>query len=247
MSEAVLQLNAVQKQFPNGVLALSPLSLTINKGEFISFVGPSGCGKSTLLKLIAQLESPTSGKIENKIDPTQMGFVFQDPCLLPWRNVLENVLVVAEIRHNFSVEIKNRALQLLQKLGLKDFAHAYPHQLSGGMKMRASLARSLLLRPELLLLDEPFAALDEMTRQNLDEELRDFWIKEKITILFVTHSTQEASFLSDRVVVFSPRPGRLIADLRIELPLERKRELKMDARFHQAQDLVFKNLSQVNL
>lgn len=229
MSLALLTLNRLSKSFENGVKALNDVSLKIQRGEFCSILGPSGCGKSTLLRLIAGLENPSSGSItfDDQNQKPKIGFVFQEPHLLPWRSLFENIAIPLEIDRTPPEVLRDRVQSILSVVGLSDFAGSYPHQLSGGMKMRASVARALVDEPELLLLDEPFAALDEFTRQKLDEDLRDLWTRKKMTVLFVTHSISEAAFLSNRAIVLSKRPASVLADYQIQLSAPRTASLKL--------------------
>ncbi len=219
----------LNKHFPSGVQALRDLNLEIGRGQFVSIVGPSGCGKSTFLRLVAGLDAPTSGELRvNSHDPLGLAFVFQDATLLPWRPVAHNITLPLELRREADDE---RVAQTLELVGLTDFADAYPAQLSGGMRMRVSIARALVTRPQILLLDEPFGALDEITRQRLNEELLRLWQEDRWTGLFVTHSVSEAIFLSQRVLVLSARPGRLLGDIPIPFPYPRPPDLRSTSEF----------------
>lgn len=224
-----LQLSRIAKAFPGGVEAVAPMDLSIRAGEFVAMIGPSGCGKSTLLRMIAGLESPTTGSMirEQRIG-NEIAYVFQDAHLLPWRRVLANVSLPLELAGVGRHERERVARDMLQQVGLSGFERRYPAQLSGGQRMRVSLARAMVTHPRLLLLDEPFAALDEITRQQLDEWLRDLWCKRGMTVLFVTHSIAEATFLADRAIVFTPRPARIVIDhdLASRLPRERVSDLR---------------------
>ena len=211
--------------------ALAGVDLAVRRGEFVTLVGPSGCGKSTLLRLVAGLAERTGGALRVDSPRRALAFVFQDPTLLPWRTVHANVRLPLEIAGRPDDEQRAAADAALALVGLAEFAAAHPAELSGGMRMRASLARALVARPELLLLDEPFGALDELTRERLDDELMRLWEKERWTVLAVTHSVHEAVLLSDRVVVLSPRPGRVVAELAIDLPRPRRAELLADPAF----------------
>tara|TARA_B100000945_G_C20404771_1_gene609371 strand:+ start:1190 stop:1903 length:714 start_codon:yes stop_codon:yes gene_type:complete len=201
----MISVKNVTKHFDE-VHALSKVNLDIAAGEFITIVGPSGCGKSTLLRIIADITSPSNG---NTKKPDKGAFVFQDAALLPWRTVQKNVELLMELEKVDKVERKYKAEQALEQVGLSGFEERYPHELSGGMKMRLSLARSLVLKPEYLLLDEPLSAVDELTREVLQEEIHELWKKEKFTAILVTHNVAEAVYLSDRVIVMSPRPGKI--------------------------------------
>ncbi len=238
-----ISLSAVTKVFPGGVRAVGgaePVTAEIVAGEFQIFLGPSGCGKSTLLRLIAGLDVPTTGTISltpggggkpQSAVAGDIAYVFQEPHLLPWRNVLRNAALPLELMGVPKAKRLEQARLALADVGLSDFAAAYPAQLSGGMKMRVSLARALITRPKLLLLDEPFAALDEITRQRLDDMLRDIWARTGMTVVFVTHSVAEAVFLGRRAWVFSQRPARIVLDTPIDLPEARIPALRTDARF----------------
>ena len=217
------------RRFDTGLLAVDRLSLSVPEGEFLALLGPSGCGKSTLLRMIAGLDRPTDGAVE--VAPGGVGFVFQDAHLLPWRRVIDNVALPLELTGVAGSERADRAAEALDRVGLPDTARMYPAQLSGGMRMRVSLARALVGRPKLLLLDEPFAALDEITRQHLDDLLRDLWQRTGMTVLFVTHSIQEAAYLADRVIVFSRRPARIMLDHPLALPTAREAALRTSPEF----------------
>ena len=209
----LLSVDHVGKRFDNGTEALSGLSFAIRDGEFVSLLGPSGCGKSTVLRLIADLLAPDHGTIVwNKARP-ELGFVFQEPTLMAWTDARANVRLPLDLKGVARTQADDRAIAALTRLGLRDFAAAYPRELSGGMKMRVSIARALAARPKLLLMDEPFAALDEPTRQALNDDLLRLAREDGMTVIFVTHSVMEASYLSDRVLVMAPRPGRIKADI----------------------------------
>ena len=220
------------------VTALTDVSLDIRKGEFISLLGPSGCGKTTLLRIIADLIQPTAGTVQvGGESPTQarlhrkFGVVFQSPVLYDWRTVQKNVMLPLEIMKVPRADRADRALAMLELVGLRDFADRYPRQLSGGMQQRVNIARALAIQPEILLMDEPFSALDEFTREKLHEDLLRIWRKTNKTIVFVTHNIAESVFLSDRVCVLSPHPGRLSALIDIDLPRPRTREIKNTPEF----------------
>jgi NitT/TauT family transport system ATP-binding protein len=228
-----VETRGVGRVFPGGVAALDGIDLNVSPGEFLAILGPSGCGKSTLLRLIARLDKPTSGSIDlsASIDRSGIAYVFQDAHLLPWRNVVRNVELPLELMGIARRERYERAVRMLEQVGLSDALRRYPAQLSGGMRMRVSLARALVTNPRLLLLDEPFAALDEITRQRLDEQLRQLWIDRRMTVIFVTHSTAEAIFLADRAIVMSRRPGRIVLDERIDLPPQRTARIRSTPAF----------------
>ncbi|HLI13749.1 MAG TPA: ABC transporter ATP-binding protein [Alphaproteobacteria bacterium] len=210
--------------------ALEAVSFSAAKGEFVAIVGPSGCGKSTLLKIIAGLLRPTSGvaRVNAQVVDGPMasvGIVFQSPLLMPWRNVLRNVLVQIEMRGLPVERYRGMAIELLTLVGLAGFQEAYPHQLSGGMQQRVGLCRALVHDPELLLMDEPFGALDALTREQMASELQRIWMERRKTVLFITHSIAEAVYLADRVLVMSPRPGRILGE--VPIGLERPRTIAM--------------------
>lgn len=218
----LFEMKNVGKTYDSGnMIAVKNVDLTVNKGEFISFVGPSGCGKSTLFEMIAGLSEPTSGSItfnnenfaKQQVD-NQIAYVFQEATLMPWKSVIENVALPLKLKKVKKKERLERAAISLEKVGLSDYENVLPHQLSGGMKMRVSIARALINNPSLLLMDEPFGALDEITRQTLQAELIAIWKKEQeMTILFVTHNVFEAAYLSTRVVTMANRPGRISEEL----------------------------------
>src|SRR5712671_4866714 len=214
-SGLAVSLRGVTKVYDNGVNALGPLDLDVRKGEFVSLLGPSGCGKSTALRLIAGLNAPTSGSVGISKPAGQarpghsIGFVFQEPTLMPWTSVRENVRLPLKLAHAPATEASARIAEALMQVGLTEFADAYPRELSGGMKMRVSLARALVTDPDILLMDEPFAALDEITRFRLNNDLLSLWRNLRKTVIFVTHSVFESVYLSQRVIVMTSRPGRL--------------------------------------
>ncbi|MBD9375423.1 ABC transporter ATP-binding protein [Rhizobium sp. ARZ01] len=212
------------------ITALSDINLEIEQGEFITVVGPSGCGKTTLLKILAGILRKSSGQIlvnGNPIDgpSRQLGVVFQEPLLLPWRNILENILVPVEVQKRDRAAFEPAARRLLQLVGLSGFEQKYPRELSGGMQQRVGIARALIHEPDFLLMDEPFGALDAMTREQMNLELLDIWAEQQKTVLLITHSIAEAVFLADRIVVMSPRPGRIAEIIDVDLP--RPRDLAM--------------------
>ena len=232
-----VRLRAVTKVYDNGVTALGPLDLDVTKGEFISLLGPSGCGKSTALRLIAGLGAPSAGTVNvshraNRKDGRHpIGFVFQEPTLMPWASVRENVRLPLKLSHAPATDADNRIEEALAQVGLAEFADAYPRELSGGMKMRVSLARALVTDPDILLLDEPFAALDEITRFRLNNDLLDLWRTLHKTVIFVTHSVFESVYLSQRVIVMTARPGRISAEFRIETAEPRAEEFRTSAEY----------------
>jgi NitT/TauT family transport system ATP-binding protein len=219
------------RAFSTGARVLDGLDLDVAKGSFVALLGPSGCGKSTLLRLVAGLDAPDAGSVTLE-GGARVAFVFQDPHLLPWRTVLANATLPLELAGDSLAEAREELAQrALADVGLADAMTKLPHELSGGMRMRASLARALVTRPDLLLLDEPFAALDEMTRQRLDDQLRALWAQLGFTVMFVTHSVDEAAYLAQRAVVLSSRPARIVADHPLELPPDRAVALRSEAAF----------------
>ena len=237
-SDCAVEATQVSKQFATrgGVqTALNDVDLRIKAGEFVSLLGPSGCGKTTLLRIIGGLERPTRGTVavdgetvDNALRARKFGFVFQDPSLLPWRTVVGNASLLLDVTGQS--DYRDRVMPLLETVGLSGFEEHYPSQLSGGMRQRVALARALALDPEILLMDEPFAALDALTRDRMGEELLRIWDGSR-AVIFVTHSIAEAVLLSDRVVVMSARPGRIVADVSIELPRPRDAKLRTSSGF----------------
>ena len=230
MTIPLIDLQSVSKTYDNGTLALSDVSTSIAQGSFVSLLGPSGCGKSTLLRIIAGLIAPTTGTIQwpatDDQRPDDIGFVFQEATLMPWASVLENVHLPLKLRGKQLKDVKAQLMEALSRVGLAEFATAFPRELSGGMKMRVSIARALVTRPPVLLMDEPFAALDEFTREKLDDDLLALWEAENWTVIFVTHSVYESVYLSERVLVMGARPGRILRDLTIDAPHLRNREFR---------------------
>jgi NitT/TauT family transport system ATP-binding protein len=240
-SRPEISLAGVSKSYGQGhkaVQAVDRIDLDIRRNEFISFLGPSGCGKSTLMLMIAGLIEPTSGAIciegRKIVGPQRStGIVFQDPVLLPWRTVLDNILLPIELMGENVQSYLDHALELLDMSGIADFADRLPNELSGGMRQRAGICRALVQYPTLLLMDEPFSALDAMTRDDMNLELLRIWERDRKTVVFITHSISEAIFLSDRVIVMSKRPGRIIEDITIALPRPRSIELQETMQFAQ--------------
>ena len=235
----VVCLHGISKMFSNGTLALSDMSLDVREGEFVSLLGPSGCGKSTVLRIIAGLGAPTSGHVDwprstagrSNRPNNALGFVFQEPTLMPWATVFNNVWLPLRLAGQSKSQSRERVMEALESVGLADFANAYPRELSGGMKMRVSIARALVPRPQLLLMDEPFAALDEITRHKLNNDI--IRLKERYgwTVIFVTHSVFESVYLSNRIVVMAARPGRVIAEVNIDAPPERGEAFRTSAQY----------------
>ena len=234
-SHLAVSLRGVTRVYDNGVMALGPLDLDVRQGEFVSLLGPSGCGKSTALRLIAGLNAPTSGsvRVSRRADQARagdsIGFVFQEPTLMPWTSVRENVRLPLKLSHAPAAEANARISDALIQAGLAEFAEAYPRELSGGMKMRVSLARALVTDPDILLMDEPFAALDEITRFRLNNDLLSLWRNLRKTVIFVTHSVFESVYLSQRVIVMTSRPGRISAEFRIDTAEPRGEDFRTSA------------------
>ncbi|HQU46621.1 MAG TPA: ABC transporter ATP-binding protein [Pirellulales bacterium] len=235
---AIVALHDLAMTYRGEVPALDHVNLTVDEGEFVSLVGPSGCGKSTLLRIVAGLVAPTQGRVSVADAPprearrrVRLSFVFQDATLLPWRSAERNVTLPLEIGGMAAAERADRARATLAMVGLAEFAARRPRELSGGMRMRVSLARALVTDPQLMLLDEPFGALDDLTRQALNEELLRLWQRSGWTALFVTHNIAEAAFLSTRIVVLSPRPGTIVADVRAPFGRDRDAELRTTPEF----------------
>ena len=229
LGDALLSLRGVSKAFSNGTVALSGLDIDVRRGDFLSLIGPSGCGKSTALRLIAGLGEPSAGRIEARgmADmKRQIGFVFQEPTLMPWASVFDNVWLPLRLRGETRAAARPAVEDMLALVGLSDFAQVYPRELSGGMKMRVSIARALVMKPALLLMDEPFAALDEITRFKLNADLLALKEARGFTVIFVTHSVYESVYLSTRIVVMAARPGRIIAELPVEAPYPREESFR---------------------
>lgn len=233
------------------VLALSEVDLTVRQGEFVSLIGPSGCGKTTLLRVIADLEPLSSGEVlVNGRTPHDArmkrayGYVFQSPALFPWRTVLGNVMLPLQIQGRMPAQCEEIAYEQLARVGLTGFEKKYPWQLSGGMQQRVSIARALGFEPKILMMDEPFGALDEITRDNLNEQLQQLWLREQRTVIFVTHSIAEAVYLSTRIVVMSPRPGRIVKIIESTLPFERDLSMRDSPEFAQLAHEVREALSE---
>jgi NitT/TauT family transport system ATP-binding protein len=222
----LLELKNLEKRYGNGTLALQGMDLAIGEHEFVSFLGPSGCGKSTALKMIAGLSPITSGQIvwpgsQAASHSNEISFVFQEPTLMPWATVFDNVWLPLRLKGRSKADARDEVMAGLETVGLTQFAHVYPRELSGGMKMRVSIARAMITKPRLLLMDEPFAALDEMTRFKLNNDTLRLWQANRFTVVFVTHSVYESVYLSNRIVVMAARPGRVIEDIRVDEPYPR--------------------------
>ncbi|MES2533626.1 MAG: ABC transporter ATP-binding protein [Pseudomonadota bacterium] len=234
-----VEILSAEKTYPNGTQALLPVDLTIAEGEFVTLLGPSGCGKSTLLKMVAGMLEPSDGRLLVWRKPVQqidesgrkMAFVFQAPTLMPWASVQTNVRLPLDLAGVSRKEADARVAEALALVGLDKFASALPRALSGGMQMRVSIARGLVTQPDLLLMDEPFGALDEITRHKLDADLLDLWRKKKLTVIFVTHSIHEAVFLSSRVIMMAARPGRVVEQFTIDEPYPRQADFMVSPQF----------------
>jgi NitT/TauT family transport system ATP-binding protein len=235
----LLKLRDVEKRFANGNLALSGINLSFERGSFVSLLGASGCGKSTILKLIAGLSRPSRGSITWCSGPLgdratrnpKVGFIFQEATLMPWTCALNNVAMPLILSGSKKQEARRKAREALDSMALGKFEHSYPRELSGGMKMRVSIARALVTEPEILLLDEPFAALDEITRSRINNDLAELWRKRRFTAIFVTHSVYESVYLSQRVIILASRPGRVFADLVVPEPSARDETFRLSVEY----------------
>ena len=227
-NQSAISCHHINKIYANGTVALQDMNLTINQGEFVTIVGPSGCGKSTVLRLIAKLSDVTSGQIESNINQSknELAFVFQEPALMPWSQVIDNVHLPLKLAGISLKESRKTVQEAINLVGLDGFERSYPRQLSGGMKMRVSIARALVTRPRIVLMDEPFGALDEMTRSKLNSDLLEVWQKRNWTVVFVTHNIYEAVYLSQRVIVMAARPGRGVADVKIDATYPRSEDFR---------------------
>ena len=228
-STPLLEFDSVGMTFPDGTRALEDVSFTVSPGEFVTVVGPSGCGKSTLLRIASNLEKNTTGICT--VDRDSIGYVFQDATLMPWRTVIKNVELIAELHKVAKSERRELAREAIDLVGLTGFDDKYPRQLSGGMKMRASLARSLVMKPKVFLFDEPFGALDEITRERLNDELLALFQREGFAGLFITHSITEAVYMSTRVLVMSARPGRILSSYDVPFEYPRSHDLRYEPAF----------------
>ncbi|MSO77490.1 MAG: ABC transporter ATP-binding protein [Alphaproteobacteria bacterium] len=240
-AEPLIRLAGVGKVYGNGTLALNGFELTVGRAEFLCLLGASGCGKTTVLRLIAGLGSVSQGRIDwpdgaapgtAPAGRADIGFVFQEPTLMPWASAFDNVYLPLKLRGISRAAARERVEAMLERVGLAPFANVYPRELSGGMKMRVSIARALITEPSLLLMDEPFAALDEITRGRLNDDLLGLWRGKGWTVLFVTHSVYESVYLATRIAVMCPRPGRIVADLPIEAPYPRREAFRTSTRYN---------------
>ncbi|WP_312760199.1 ABC transporter ATP-binding protein [Pantoea brenneri] len=236
-AEPAIEVLSAEKIYSNGTRALLPVNLTIHQGEFVTLLGPSGCGKSTLLKMVAGLTEPSDGKLvlwrrdSRESAQVPLSFVFQEATLMPWSTVQNNVRLPLDLAGVPRAEANTRVAEALELVGLGQFARVLPRELSGGMQMRVSIARGLVTRPKLLLMDEPFGALDEITRNKLDSDLLRLWREQGLTVVFVTHSIHEAVFLSQRVIMMAARPGRVVEDIAINEPFPRSEDFRVSPAF----------------
>jgi NitT/TauT family transport system ATP-binding protein len=251
-SRAVVSMRNVSKVFSNGTLALKDMSLDVKAGEFLSLLGPSGCGKSTALRIIAGLGGASSGSIDwptsqlnsKGLPQGDIGFVFQEPTLMPWTTVFGNVYLPLKLQGVGKSAAREPVMDMLAAVGLADFTDNYPRELSGGMKMRVSIARALVTKPKLLLMDEPFAALDEITRQKLNDDVLRLWRQSGVTVIFVTHSVFESAYLSNRIVVMKARPGQVYADLPLATSTERDANYRTSEEYRAITDRVSRALQE---
>ncbi|MGF1523087.1 MAG: ABC transporter ATP-binding protein [Leptolyngbyaceae cyanobacterium] len=245
MTPVAIALNHIDKVYNNGTVALQGVDLTIHQGEFVSLVGPSGCGKSTVLRLIAGLGQPSGGTLEWGMAERDrsLAFVFQDAALMPWATVVDNVHLPLKLKGASLRSSRSRIQEALNLVDLQGFEWSYPRQLSGGMKMRVSIARALVTNPSLLLMDEPFGALDEMTRSRLNSDLLHLWERYHWTVVFVTHNIYEAVYLSNRVVVMAAHPGRVVADVPIAAPHPRDESFRTSSLFNEYCRTILESLS----
>ncbi|OJX51537.1 MAG: nitrate/sulfonate/bicarbonate ABC transporter ATP-binding protein [Devosia sp. 66-22] len=249
---SVVSMRNVSKVFSNGTLALKDMSLDVERGEFLSLLGPSGCGKSTALRIIAGLGAASSGSIDwpgstldsRGLPQGDIGFVFQEPTLMPWTTVFGNVYLPLKLEGVSKSAARSRVMETLSSVGLADFAEAYPRELSGGMKMRVSIARALVTKPKLLLMDEPFAALDEITRQKLNDDVLRLWRQSGVTVIFVTHSVFESAYLSNRIVVMKARPGQVSADIPLATSSDRDANYRTSEEYRATTDRVSRALQE---
>lgn len=242
MTTAVLELHKIEKKFKDRDV-LKAVNLQLQAGEFLCLLGPSGCGKSTLLRIMAGLEESTQGQVRSH--HTDFGFVFQEAQLLSWRNVLENTRLPLELEQKLDpLSQDQKALAALEKVNLKTAARLFPHELSGGMKMRVSIARALSASPKILFMDEPFSALDEIARFDLQKQVRDLCEKENLSVVFVTHSTSEAAFLADRILLMGPLQGEFVLDQKIAYNIPRNNDLRRDPQYHSKIDQLSRTLQE---
>lgn len=227
INQTVFSLTDINKIYPNGTVALQNINLTVNQGEFVTLVGPSGCGKSTVLRLIANLEQPSEGYLNwHKNYDHELAFVFQEPALMPWSTVFDNINLPLKLTKINSRKARLKCSEVIELVGLQGFENVYPRELSGGMKMRVSIARALVTEPNIMLMDEPFGALDDMTRTKLNSDLLHLWEQKNWTVIFVTHNISEAVFLSNRVMFMASSPGRILGEINIDAPYPRNDDFR---------------------
>ena len=231
----LVALEGVHKTFQNGTVALENLDLAVGEHEFVSLLGPSGCGKSTALRIIARLSGVSAGRLvwAGGVKVGDIGFVFQEPTLMPWASVFDNVYLPLRLQRLPKRRVEGAVFEALEMVGLREFSRAYPRELSGGMKMRVSIARALVTEPKVLLMDEPFAALDEITRFKLNNDLLNLWASRRFTVVFVTHSVYESVYLSERILVMAARPGRIVGELRVDAPYPRGDDFRTSEPYNQ--------------
>jgi NitT/TauT family transport system ATP-binding protein len=226
-NKTVFNLTHISKIYPNGTLALQKINLTVNQGEFLTLVGPSGCGKSTVLRLVANLEKPSEGYLDwHQHYDNDLAFVFQEPTLMPWATVFDNIYLPLKLTKVNSHQARLKCHSAIELVGLQGFETVYPRELSGGMKMRVSIARALVTEPNIMLMDEPFGALDDMTRTKLNNDLLHLWSQKNWTVIFVTHNISEAVFLSNRVILMASSPGRISGEIQINAPYPRNQDFR---------------------
>ena len=227
LNQTVFNLTDISKIYPNGTLALQDINLTISQGEFVTLVGPSGCGKSTILRLVANLEQPSEGYLNwHQHYDHDLAFVFQEPALMPWATVFDNIYLPLKLTKVNPRQARLKCSSTIELVGLQGFENVYPRELSGGMKMRVSIARALVTEPNIMLMDEPFGALDDMTRTKLNSDLLHLWEQKNWTVIFVTHNIAEAVFLSNRVIFMASSPGRILGEIKIDAPYPRNRDFR---------------------
>lgn len=227
LNQTVFNLTDVSKIYPDGTLALQDINLTISQGEFVTLVGPSGCGKSTILRLVANLEQPSDGDLNwHQNYDNDLAFVFQEPALMPWATVFNNIYLPLKFTKINPRQARLKCSSIIELVGLQGFEQVYPRELSGGMKMRVSIARALVTKPNIMLMDEPFGALDDMTRTKLNSDLLSLWTQKNWTVIFVTHNISEAVFLSNRVILMASSPGRILGEIKIDAPYPRDQDFR---------------------
>ena len=233
VKKTVVNLTEISKVYPNGTWALQDINLTVERGEFLTLVGPSGCGKSTILRLVANLEKPSKGQVEwHQHDDNNLAFVFQEPALMPWATVFDNVYLPLKFSQINPHQARFKCNAAIELVNLQGFENIYPRELSGGMKMRVSIARALVTEPNIMLMDEPFGALDDLTRTKLNNDLLNLWGQKNWTVIFVTHNISEAVFLSNRVIFMASAPGRILGEIKINAPYPRQQDFRTSRLFN---------------